>query len=315
MSDFNEYDKETYYNLEEFKDANKLFEEFLSRCIVTKTKKVPQKSFNISTMTVVTNFCNEINVKMVFQRLLLDENIVYIEANKEIRGIRKKQKSTYKKKNKKKKINDKRKLGKGSPFSNQISIGFKCNECNHVHNNPICVKIFKNGKVQMTGCKDLEEVERIYNGLHNKIKQIKTEYDFNGQKIVINPVQKLKTFQQIKIKTEMINGTFSTNFKIDLNKMLNCIKDKYSDEEIYIYSEKKSPLICYLKIFKVFDEKKKKNKIPSVFIYNSGSINIISINNKIIQEAYEFMSKFIDDNFDDIVETEMQYDETFFNSD
>ena len=314
MTNLNEYDEDKYYNLKEFKEANTLFETFLSRCTISKPNKIEQNPFNISTMTIVTSFCDEINVKMVFQRLLLDNDIVYIEAGKTIRGIRKKQKSTYKKKNKKKKTDDKRKLGKGSPFSNQISIGFKCCEHGHVHNNPICVKIFKNGKVQMTGCKDLDEAERIYNKLYCKINDIKTEYTLNGKKIILNPVKKLKTFEQITLKTEMINGTFSTNFKIDLNKMLNKIQEKYSDEEIYINNEKKSPLICYLKIFEVFDEKKKKNKIPSVFIYNSGSINIISINNEIIQQAYEFMSKFIDDNFDDIVETTIKYDETFFDS-
>lgn len=314
MSNYNEYDQENYYDIDEFKEANNLFENFLSRCTILKTDKVSQNPFKISTMTIVTNFCDEINVKMAFQRLLLDEDIKYIEAGKEIRGIRKKQKSTYKKKNKKKKSDDKRKMGKGNPFSNQISIGFNCSKCDHTHNNPICVKIFKNGKVQMTGCKDIEEVERIYNKLYNKINNIKTEYNLNGRKIIINCVKNLKTFEQITIKTEMINGTFSVNFKIDLNKMLNKIKDNYSDDEIYINNEKKSPLICYLKIFEVFDEKKKKNKIPSVFIYNSGSINIISKNYEIVQKAYNFVSKFMDDNFDDLVETQIQYDETFFDS-
>lgn len=313
MSEFNEYDQTKYYDLVEFKESNDLFEEFLSRCTYVKTERKPQVPFSVSTMVIVTNLCDEINVKMVFQRLQIDEDIAYIESGKEVRGIKKKQKSTYKKKKKKKKSNDKRKLGKGSPFSNQISIGFRCCEHGHTHNNPICAKIFKNGRVQMTGCKDIEEVERVYNQLYNKIKAIKTEYKLNDRTITINSAENLKKFEDITIKTEMMNGTFSTNFKIDLNKMLKCITEKYSDEEIYINNEKKSPLMCYLKIFEVFDEKKQKNKIPSVFIYNSGAINIISINYEIIMKAYEFMSQFIEDNYDDIIETEIQFDETFFN--
>ncbi len=101
--------------------------------------------------------------------------------------------------------------------------------------------------------------------------------------------------------------------KIFVDIINETLPSKYTDEEIYINNEKKSPLICYLKIFEVFDEKKHKNKIPSIFIYNSGAINIISINNEIIQQAYDFRSKFIDDNFEDIVETVINYDETFFN--
>jgi len=313
MSVRNEYNQEEYYDTSEFKEANVLFEEFLSRCTYITSERKPQVDFSISTMTVVTNFCDEINVRQVFQRLSLDDDIAYIESGKQIRGIRKKQKSTYKKKNKKKKTNDKRKLGKGNPFSNQMSIGFKCNECSHVHNNPICVKIFQNGKVHMTGCKNIEEVERVYNKLYQKIKNIKSEYILNGKKIIINPVKNIKEFKDITVKTEMINGTFSTNFKIDLNKMLCTIQDKYTDEEIYINNEKKSPLMCYLKIFEVFDEKKQKNKIPSVFVYNSGAINIISINYEIIMKAYNFMSKFIEDNYDNIIESQIQFDDTFFN--
>lgn len=314
MSEIKEYDQELYYDLPEFRESNDLFETFLNRCTVVKHTKVEQGSFSTSTMTITTNFCDEINVKMVFQRLALDEDIIYIESGKTaVRGVKKQKKSTYKKKNKKKKkSDDKRKLGKGSPFSNQISIGFGCNECGHVHNNPICVKIFKNGKVQMTGCKNIAEVERVYTQLYTKIKNIKTEYNFNGQKIVINSVKNIKEFKDIVVKTEMINGTFKTNYKIDLNKLYSKLKEVYTDDDIYMNHEKKSPLICYLKKFEVFDEKKSKNKCPSVFVYNSGSINIIATDLQLLMKSYDLISNFCDEYFDDLDETELTFDETFF---
>lgn len=313
MSNLYEYDNETYYNLDEFKEANTLFENFLSRCTVIENQKTEQSKFNVSTMTITTNFCDEINVKMVFQRLLLDEDIEYIEEGKtSIRGVRTKNKKKYKKKGNKQKSNDKRKLGKGSPFSNQISIGFLCNDCTHVHNNPICVKIFKNGKVQMTGCKNIKEVERVYNQLYNKISVIKTEYIFNGNKVTMNLIKNIKQFKDVVIKTEMINGTFKTNYKIDLNKLRNKLNEVYTEDSIFINSEKKTSMICYLKKFQVFDEKKKKNKTPSMFVYNSGSINIISINLGLLMKSYEFARDFFDTYYEDLVEINMKHDETYF---
>jgi hypothetical protein len=309
-----------YYELDEFKEANELFDSFLSRCKIIKQKKEKQDDFSISTMTIVTNMCDNINVKMVFQRLKIDKDIQYIESGgKEVRGEKDIKKSSYKKKEKKKKIKDKRKLGKGSPFSNQISIGFKCDIHGHIHNNPICVKLFKNGRIQMTGCKDIDEVKYVYNKLYTKLNNIETIYYLNSKEIRIFPVQNIRTFEELDIKTEMINGTFSTKCKIDLNKILNKLKEVHmndndeTEDDIYINSEKKSPLICYLKLFGIYDKKKSKNKIPSVFIYNSGAINIIAINEEIIMKSYEFISNFVDKYYDDIVETDIQFDETFFN--
>ena len=300
---FNDYDQETYYNLEEFKESNRLFEKFLSKCKIEKIEKVEQSNFNISTMTIVTNICESINVKMVFQRLKVDNDIIYVESGNKVRGYKKIGKNKKKKKN----IKDKRKLGKGCPFSNQISIGFSCNIKGHVHNNPICVKLFKNGRVQMTGCKDEDEIKTIYKKLYNKLNSINTNFISKEKIIKIYPFKKLKLYKDLDIKSEMINGTFSTNFKIDLNKMLNKISEIYSDQEIYINHEKKSPLTLYLKLFSIFDVKKQTNKMPSVFIYNSGSINIISINKEIILKSHKFISNFIEENFFDLVETNLTY--------
>ena len=300
---------EEYYNIDEFKEANDLFENFLLKCNYIHSEKIKQGNFKISTMTVTSNFCDYVNIKMIYQRLKMEENIVYIENSKEhIRGIKKSKKKVYKKKAIKKN-NDKRKLGKGNPFSNQISIGFTCNNCNHVHNNPICVKIFKNGNIQMTGCKDIEEVEIVYNQLYTSIYNINTEFSLNDKKIQIYAVKNIKKFKDITIKIEMINGTFKSNFKIDLNKLHLKLKEHYSEEDIFINCEKKTTLICYMKKFKVINKKQRKEKSPSIFIYNTGAINIIAINKEILMNTYNLISTFIDTHFEEIVQIEMEYNE------
>ena len=316
MSETIEYDKESYYDVPEFKEANDLFESFLSRCTYVHKEKVPQVPFKISTMTISGNFCDDINLTMVYQRLFMDEDVAYVERGKEsIRGCKNKKTAKYKKKDNKKKSTDKRKKGKGSPFSNQISIGFNCNNCEHVHNNPICVKLFKNGKIHMTGCKNLEEVNIVYNKLYEKIIGINTEYNFGDKIITINCVTNIRIAKDIDFHVEMVNGTFKTNYKIDLNKLYSKLTDVYTDDDLFINCEKKTQLVCYLKKFKVMNEKKQKEKVPSVFIYNSGSINIIAISLDILMNSYKLISEFVEKYYEDLIEAEIVYDETFFTQD
>ena len=99
MTDTTNNDIENYYNLEEFKESNDLFHSFLSRCTFIHNEKVPQSKFRISTMTISGNFCIDINLVMVYQRVFLDKDIAYIESSKEsIRGCKKKKTVKYKKK-------------------------------------------------------------------------------------------------------------------------------------------------------------------------------------------------------------------------
>ena len=294
---------EKYYNLQEFEEANNLFEDFLSKCKIIKKDKINHNDLKISTMTIVSNICKNINTIVIFQRLKLQNNIVYIESNKIVRGNKK----TKKNKKIKKVVTDKRKLSKGSPFSNQISIGFSCNIKEHVHNNPICVKLFQNGRIQITGCKNETEIKTIYNKLYNSLLDIKKEYIYKNQKIYVYPYENLKTHEELVIKSEMINGTFNTNYNIDLTKLFLKITSIYSDKEIYINNEKKSPLTLYLKMFEIYDIKKGKNKIPSVFIYNSGSINLIAINKEIIYKSYNFINNFLNKYYNDITETKIVF--------
>ena len=244
---------------------------------------------------------------MVYQRLKLDDDIKYIESSKtNIRGVKNKKTKTYKKNNKKK-IIDKRKIGKGSPFSNQISIGFICKNKDHSHKNPICIKLFKNGKIHMTGCKNLEEVEHFYNKLYNKINNIKTEYTINDRIINIYPIKNIKEYDQNNVLVDMVNGTFKTNFKIDLSKFFKKIKEVYAEEDIFINYQKKTQLICYLKKYKITNIEKRIEKQPSIFIYNSGSINVIAVSLEILHKSYELISSFIDKYHDEIIEIDITY--------
>jgi hypothetical protein len=274
-----------YYHIEDFKESNKIFEDYLSKCNIIKEEKKEHSKFVISTLTVVSNISDKIDIVKIYKNLQISSDIIYIESGKNIKGEKKKKK--YKKN---KKDCDKRKLSKGCPFSNQISIGIICKDKNHKHNNPISIKLFRNGRIQLTGCKDDKEIEIIYNKLYDNIN----EY-----------IENMLEYKDLKIKSEMINGTFNTNYKIDLDKLNNKIIEKYSYKEIYINNQKKASLTLYLKIFSIYDERKKKFKDPSIFIYNSGSINLIAIDKEMIMKSYKFIDDFLNKNYNDIVETKL----------
>jgi hypothetical protein len=308
MDENEEEEYNEYYNLDEFKKANEIFEDFLSHCDIKEYVKQEQSNFVVSTMTITSQICDEINVKVIYERINIDNDIQYIEFSKDkIKGMKNNKKKIYKKKKIMNNENDKRKKRKGNPFSNQISIGVKCDISGHEHNNPICMKIFKNGKIQMTGCKDENEVLYVYGKIFKKINELNTEYFIGNQKVIISPVKSMKLPKELDIKLEMINGTFRTNFNINLNNLFNILNDKYKDD-VYISYEKKSPLRFYLKKLKITRDDSKKIKNPTIFVYNSGSVNIISVNKEIFYQTYEFISNLIKNNYDDLIDSDINID-------
>lgn len=298
---------EKYYNLEEFADANKVFEEFLSECVFSKKERGIPNEFKISTITFNTKILEDedsfVNTKFIFDRLKIDSEIIYVELNKNItKGLIKQKKNKINTKAK-----DKRKLGKGKPFSNQISIGIVSESFDVEHNNPVCFKIFKNGTITATGCKSFNEIRIIYDIFTNRIKKMNREFYCSDKKITINPIKNMKKFEDLKINVEMINGTFKANYQIDLDKFYSRMNEIYNEDEVYIsYANKK--LIVYYKVLKKTD-KNGKLKYPSIFVYNSGAINIISTSEKDLMATYDFILNIANTEYDRICETELKFND------
>jgi hypothetical protein len=95
-------------------------------------------SLNISTMTVTTNMPCSVNLRQLYENIRITDTIRYIELTKDMyKGI-----SSKKKKKK-------RKQTKQSVFFNQLTF-------NIFYKKIINLKIFNNGRIQMTGLKRLE---------------------------------------------------------------------------------------------------------------------------------------------------------------
>lgn len=292
-----------FYNSDKYKKADLLFSKFVQSCSRTKIQKKEFGDFKISTITCVSTIAEKVNVKRLCQFLNPDEDIVYIESENLVKGVKKDKKKTAKKRSNRNQL-----------FSNQMSVGLVCHNPNHVHNNPISVKIFKNGRIQMTGCKNEKEIRIMYEQLHRKICEIPTCFTMpDGESTVnVSPIQGIMPFSEEKTTIEMINGTFYINAVVDLENLVNIVERKYSHNEIFIIKNRKSPINFSMKMFGYFDEAKRKNKIPSVFVYNTGSVNIIATDHDILLRTYEFIREFLDKRFYEVCEKKIIYNDTYF---
>ncbi len=105
-------------------------------------------NYRISTMTLITSFNCNINLEVVSKYFELDDKIIsMVYGDKPV-------------KNSKHKTN--------RPFFNQATIIVKLDPLRKVN-----VKIFSNGKIQMTGVKQVEEGSQALNLIINKLKQTK----------------------------------------------------------------------------------------------------------------------------------------------
>ena len=182
------------------------------------------------------------------------------------------------------------------------------------HKNPVCLKIFKNGKIQLTGCKTVEEGRILYSKLYKFINKISTIFylEEDNKYYKIEPIKGMIKPNNLVLDSEMINASYNFNFEINQIKLNTLLKNLYKENEIFVTYDScvSSPAVrCYLMNMSVYDDRKKKSKQPSCFIYRSGSCNIIVWKMDMLYKAYNFINKLIKDNFDTIVSKDLLVDE------
>ena len=296
MNNIDKKTLETYYDIPEFKKANNLFEDFLKSCKLEVGKDCVFSDFNISTITSIIKIATFLNLKVLFENININSDIAYIEFKNKIKGVKEQKKTKVKNNN----SNDKRKRNKGKTFANQLSIGFLCTE--HIHKKPICVKIFSKGSLTITGTKSSKEIQKICNKLLSIFLQTNKRFVFGNKEIILLPYKNLVEKENVSISVETVNGSFKTNYKINLIHFKKKIREFYQSDKIYIKSNRSALLELDLKIYKFFDKRKKKLKTPKISIYGTGSIVINSINEELLFKSYEFIKVFLLEHKKDIVD-------------
>lgn len=202
----------------------------------TVTRGPPEK---ISTETYVSDFDSAIDLFCVFNFLKLDKHIIGMLFGGDVRG-------KYSVKG--------RKITKSDKFPNQMSLSFHPEGFGYARDKGVNVKIFSNGKIQMTGCKlapgtkikkDMEYyaidvAKQILNVLHQKF--------YNHRNFYKEEVENVHGLLIGKKSNRIYNSKGKIIGKKTLNKSKR-ISYLLEDDDINILSLKSRAFVNLVKYF------------------------------------------------------------------
>ena len=234
-------------------------------------KKLPNE-VKIATISVTCKIDCDINILDIWNFFPLNSEIETIKFNKEIKStnlkLLEKEKKKREKKLQKKKLLKKKKTRKtGDNFYNCIIIVVKVSEEKIIN-----IKLFRNGSIQMTGSKNLNQTDKALTII---LKYLKAKYykKINNKKVLvpllvrrltveeekkISSIIKESTLSDEEIKNKIRNFRFSPKMKFDYRKLrirdflVNMINTSFSlDFKIHlgeltkILEEEKDCIVTY----------------------------------------------------------------------
>jgi TATA-box binding protein (TBP) (component of TFIID and TFIIIB) len=252
------------------------------------------KNYRISTITAVGNINTVIDLQKFFDNFEPIDNIVYVEYGKtknisNVKGI-------HPKKNpKKKKKNSKR-------FDNQATVFIKLEDTTYAN-----MKIFKNGKIQMTGLK----------AINNGIEAINILIDYFKNNNSNNIIDNIENIKLTNYKICLINSDFKFNHKIkrnDLHKFITNNTNLVCSYEPCIYPGVKIQYfynddhngVCKCEDY--CDSKKKDSNCSkiTIAIFESGCTIITGAKNiNQINTTYDYINKLINNNINSFKKKEL----------
>ena len=251
-------------------------------------EKLPD-DLNISTMTITCNFNTLIDIQNVGNYVDLSlGKIVCVKFgpnNSTVRTLIKLKKKS------KKEVKKNRKN-----FYNQATVIIAVEDGRTVN-----IKVFKNGAVQMTGCKSFENFTTAMKILCNELGKKKAVYDRSIGKIVpknfVTNYDSLKVDNIYNLRIRMINSNFHIGFLINRSELFK-IMSKGGVRCTYDTSIHASVSVKYL-----YDNK----DIVSIFVFESGAIIITGAKKREhIVSAYRYITTFLYENYDKIIKANVE---------
>lgn len=198
-------------------------------------------------------------------------------------------------------------------FYNQVTILMK--PMNNPIRNYMNIKVFQNGSLQITGCKDMDDFNNVVNTL---IRVLKRGHDVenNGDVIHIDFVNKSNAMGIFDVRIRMINSNFKVSYKIDRKRLAKLLKKNHNfntrDVEIgyveYVY-EPNGGHSC-VNIKHRYDHSLVDSNITSIFVFQTGSIIITGAKNlNHIIMAYHYINKILKKYYDEIKIVELDYEQ------
>lgn len=230
-------------------------------------KNLPN-GISISTMCASGKLNSLINILNIEKYLLLDEDdILCVKFNND----NKRSLIKTKVKNKRSKKTDKE-----FHFFNQITVVIRVSYgpvTDWTTEPKINLKLFKNGSIQMSGCKSLYNINVVLNKLIVKLSQIKA-------KIENNKIQEIKYIDNdeplalLRFKIDMINSNYKVNIQIDRSKLYNLLVKK-KIKSSYEPCIRACVIIKYTPL-----ENNDEEKEISIFVFQKGNIIITGARTK-----------------------------------
>ena len=247
---------------------------------------------SISTMCCSAKLgCNVYTDNIQKYMTLNDQDVLTVKVNNDDKRSLLENKT----KSKKKKVAVKK--TKQQKFYNQITIVMRIYEGDTENINEekkINLKLFKNGSIQMSGCKRIEEVNKVINKLIEKLKETK-------MKITNDEVTEIKFIddpQKINIndfKIDMINSNYRVNLQIDRSKFYNLLLKKKISA-----SYEKCIRACVIIKYCPKEENPMEKEI-SIFVFQKGNIIITGAKSRRhISTAYQYLNKIILEHVEEI---------------
>ena len=249
-------------------------------------EKLPD-DLKISTMTITCNLDTLIDIQNVGKYISMSHGrivcVKYGPNNSTVRTLIKLKKKAKKKEIKKQRQN----------FYNQATVIIDVED-----NRRVNIKVFKNGAIQMTGCKSYSNFITSMTILCAELKKNKAVYDKNTGKIVpkkfVDKSNSVEVDKIFGVKIRMINSNFDIGFLINRKQLNNLLNQKG------IKSTFEPCIHACVNIKYVYNE----NDIVSVFVFESGSIIITGAKKREhIIEAYKFITAQLYENYDKIIKS------------
>ena len=273
-------------------------------------KNLPS-GISISTMCATCKLNTKLDITNIQKYLKLDkDSILTVKMNNDdIRTLvpKKKEKKRIKVVDPNVKVKDTSK----NHFYNQITVVVRTNEdtkdniVKDLNDAPkINMKLFKNGSVQMSGCKSLKNINIALNKLIFKLKEIKAKFE-DGRIVEKRYIEDHESITVRDFKINMINSNYEVNMQIDREKLYNLLTKK-KIKSSYEPCIRACVIIKYAPI-----EENVENKEVSVFVFQKGNIIITGARNRShIISAYDYMNKILLDHTDEIIKKNEKNEES-----
>jgi len=277
--------------------------------VLNKEVNVLPHNISISTMCTSCKLKTKLNIVNIEKYLNLNtDDVLTVKINKErmrtliLNKIKPKRLRKNDKKN-----ND---ISKNH-FYNQITVVMRVSNgyTTDLNKEPkINMKLFKNGSVQMSGCKSIKNINIALNKLIFKLKEIKAKIE-DGKIIEKLFIEDAPNIYISDFKIDMINSNYQVNMQIDRNKLYNLLLKKKIKSSF-------EPCIRACVIIKYTPENNNpENKEISIFIFQKGNIIITGARSKHhIISSYNYIDNILINHKEDIIKvSDIEEENIIFN--